>query len=323
VHRSSVIGPKPNAVKDVNYMLIKLIKLLFSSNEVKDQTANSVDESIEMLNNISNGLGEFASFAFDDQNQNAKKEKARQMLSIITDIETKNALLNNTTLSYSLAIAYCNYNAWFVRGEERKMYLEKCISFLYKAISIYPKNHDAKSELGRLLIEEKEIRNLTKGIELLEELDREGKMPSFLNSVLSKAHRQSGNIEIDDMYELCEFTDPSPAVFREERKRFRALINKYKKQEEIEKLKITLNQYYNLAVLVTVCYGSHDCNSAVSGFQYDQATKIVKQICNKINCSFASHGYILNSKFISGNDLKTFIKVFGDIDKSYDPLKKL
>ncbi len=191
-----------------------------------------------------------------------------------------------------------------------------------ESLFIAPNNINAKSELGRLLIEEKVIRNLSKGIKILEDLENDGNMPLHLNSILSKAHRQLGNIEQDSGFNLCAFDDPNPAVFSEERKRFRALIRKYKKQNEIDKLRTTLNQYYNLGVLVTICYGEHDCNSGVIGWQYDEAIKTVRKVCNKIDFSFAQHGFLEESNFISKNDWKTFVVVFGESTKSFNPLMK-
>ena len=109
---------------------------------------------------------------------------------------------------------------------------------------------------------------------------------------------------------------------REERKRFRALIRKYKKQGETDKLKASLEQYYNLAVLVTICYGDHDCNSGVSGWQYDDAVKIVPKLCNEIDFSFVRNGFLDKSNFISKNDWKTFVVVFGKSTKSFNPAMK-
>jgi hypothetical protein len=178
-----------------------------------------------------------------------KNEKAKEMLSIITSIEKDSTQFQNSDLFYSIAIAYHNYCAWFVRGDEREKYLVKCVGNLNKSISLSPNNINAKSELGHLLIEEKVIRDLSKGIQILEDLKNHGNMPSYLDSVLSKAHRQTGDIKLEDGFNLCAFDNPTPGVFSEERKRFRALIRKYKKQNDKNKLEKTLNQYYNLAVL--------------------------------------------------------------------------
>jgi len=137
-------------------------------------------------------------------------------------------------------------------------------------------------------------------------------MPEYLNSILAKATRQSIGVKLESTYDLCSFKDPSPAVFREERKKFRELIRKFKKEKNTDSLKITLNQYYQLAVLVTTCYGEHDCNSGVRGNQYESAIKIVRNVCKDIDYSYITHGKIEKSNFISENDWKTFIKFFGN-----------
>ena len=301
-------------------MVFKIFKSLFTNDATKKPMSNGIARQIAMLNNISNGTGEYASIAFNEEDPKKKNEKAVEMLSIITEIENNSTQLQNSELFYSIAIAYRNYCAWFVRGDDRKKFLEKCVTYLNKSLSIDPAKIDTKLELGRLLIEEKAIRNLLKGIDILEELNANGNMPSHLNSILSKAHRQSGNIEQDGSFNLCAFSDPSPGVFREERKRFRALIRKYKKQNEIDKLKATLNQYYNLAVLVAICYGEHDCNSGVIGWQYDEAIKTVSEVCNKIDFTFVQHGFLEKANFISKTDWKNFVVVFGESTKSLNPI---
>lgn len=300
-------------------MVFRILKSLFSNDAVKTPIANDAEVQIALLNNISNGLGEYASVAFNEKNPIEKDEKSSEMLSIITEIEKTSTQLKSSDLFYSIAIAYRNYCVWFVRGDNRKQFLEKCLFYLNESLSITPNNINTKSELGRLLIEEKAIRNLSKGIKILEDLKNDGNMPSHLNSILSKAHRQTGNIEQDSVFDLCTFNDPSPAVFSEERKRFRALIRKYKKQNEIDKLQTTLNQFYNLAVLVAICYGEDDCNSGVIGWQYDEAIKTVRKVCDKIDFLFTQHGFLEKSNFISKNDWKTFVVVFGESTKSFNP----
>lgn len=303
-------------------MIFQKLKSLFSSNTIKKPIPSNVEEQIALLNNISNGLGEYATVAFSEENPTKKNDKALKMLSTIAEIEKSSTQLKHSELFYSIAIAYRNYCSWFVRGADRKQYLEKCLFYLNESLSIAPDNINVKSELGILLIEEKAIRNISKGMRLLEDLKNDGNLPAHLNSILSKAHRQSGDIEQDMGFSLCTFCDPSPAVFREERKRFRALIRKYKNQGETDKLKISLEQYYNLAVLVTICYGEHDCNSGVSGWQYDDAVKIVPKLCHEIDFSFVRNGFLDKSNFISNNDWKTFVVVFGESTKSFNPAMK-
>ena len=49
--------------------------------------------------------------------------------------------------------------------------------------------------------------------------------------------------------------------------------NYYKKENNFDNLNRTLENYYNLAILVVLCYGSHDCKSGVAGYDYDLAIK--------------------------------------------------
>lgn len=291
-------------------MFKKLFDSLFGNKTIIDNNYNS--SSISTLEDISNGMGEYASYSFREINDDIKRVKGQEMLDIITKIELNSSQLVDTKFYYTLAIAYRNYCAWFVRGVERKIYLEKTILCLKQSIDISKDNTVSKAELGRLLIEEKIVRNLSKGIEILENLKSINQIPDYLNSVLSKALRQNGQIEFTANYNLCSFEDPSPAVFREERKKFRVLIRECQKMNDEEKLKQVLNQYYNLAVLVTLCYKEHDCNSSVAGSDYEKAMIIVKKVCKKINYSFPNDGHIEDSSFISANDWKTFKKVFGD-----------
>ncbi len=67
---------------------------------------------------------------------------------------------------------------------------------------------------------------------------------------------------------------------------------------------------------------NNDCNSAVSGKQYNEAVKIVKKICRKIDFIFDQYGLIEGSNFISKNDWKTFTSVFGESTKSFNPAIK-
>ncbi len=122
-------------------------------------------------------------------------------------------------------------------------------------------------------------------------------------------------------YDLCKLNNPTPHNFNRERVKFRALIRKFKKNNDLDSLKIVLDQYYNLSVLVTICYGNEDCKIGVGGRQFDKAVKIIPKVCKNINFSYAENGKLENSSFISNNDWKTFINVFGENSKKFN-LKK-
>ena len=304
-------------------MILKGLRSLFRGASAKEtDNSNGLTDRIARLNRMSNGLGEYAEAAFSDDDV-IKNEKAKEMLSVITNIELESKGYESSDLHYALAIAQRNYCAWFARGMDSKPILEKTIKNLEQATYLNSDDNHAKAELGRILIEEKIVRDRKKGLKILEKLKREGVMPAHLNSILAKASRQSGILKIDRKYNLCKFTDPSPAVFAEERKRFRALIRQCKKNNKDKDLIIVLDQYYNLAVLASLCYGNHDCSSAVAGRDYDLATGIVKSKCKSIKYTFSNNGYLENSGLISKNDWKTFVLVFGENGKKFNPRKKL
>lgn len=265
-----------------------------------------------ILSSLSDSLGEFAPI---ETKYDKQKERMSLVINRIRDEVNQN---NNFELFYLFAISIRNFTSWYIRGDERKKYLDEVIFYLEKSIGLNDKFVEAKAELGLLLIEQKVVRNLEKGYSILNGLKNINQLPSYLDSTLSKAERQLGLVCVEDNFDFSNL-NPAPAVFAEERKKYRTLIRKYKKEKDIDNLKRTLKNFYNLAILVVVCYGSHDCKSGVVGHDYDLAIGRVKKIGKKINFSFKENGYIKNCNFISNNDWKQFISVFGEIDKEIDP----
>ncbi len=298
-------------------MFNKLFKSRKSPNDSK-----RIEYSKSQLIEIIDGLGEYASIAFSNEEQSTKSEKAKKMHSLLELIGENHNEDKEAELKYLLAIGYRNYTAWFVRGENRKMFLDKVVFLLREADSIDPRQLDSRAELGRILIDEKVVRNLAEGAEILTSLKLANQLPSHLNSILSKANRQLGILDEEGTFDLCSFSDPSPAVFREERKRFRALIRQYKKEGKEIALEKTLDQFYKLAVLVTICYDDHDCNSGTIGWKYDEAVKLVKKHCNQIDYTYAQNGVIENNKFLSTNDWKVFTNFYGHATRSWRPNSK-
>lgn len=88
-----------------------------------------------------------------------------------------------------------------------------------------------------------------------------------------------------------------------------------------EKLKIALTQIYKLAFFAVICYQMHDCKAGVAGVDYDQALKLRKQIPSDINVSYQENGYITYCNFLSINDWKSFINVYGNTNKICNPFK--
>jgi len=265
-----------------------------------------------ILSSLSDGLGEFAPI---ETKYDKQKERMSLVINRIRDEINQN---NNFELFYLFAISIRNFTSWFIRGTERKKYLEEVIFYLKKSIGLNDKFVEAKAELGLLLIEQKVVRNLEKGYSILDGLKNINQLPSYLDSTLSKAERQLGLVCVEDDVDFSNL-NPTPAVFNEERKKYRILIKKYKKENNFDNLNRTFKNYYNLAILVVLCYGSHDCKSGVAGYDYDLAIKRIKKFGKKLNFSFKENGYIKNCNFISNNDWKQFISVFGEVDKEIDP----
>lgn len=265
-----------------------------------------------ILTSLSNSMSEFAPI---ENKYDVQKERMRLVINRIRDEINHN---NNFELFYLFAISVRNFTSWYIRGDERKKYLDEVIFYLEKSISLNDKFVEAKAELGLLLIEQKVVRNLKKGYSILNGLKNINQLPSHLDSVLSKAERQLGLVCVEDDVDFSNL-NPTPAVFNEERKKYRILIKKYKKENNFDNLNRTLKNYYNLAILVVLCYGSHDCKTGVAGYDYDLAIKRIKKFGKKLNFSFKENGYIKNCNFISNNDWKQFISVFGEVDKEIDP----
>ena len=122
---------------------------------------------------------------------------------------------------------------------------------------------------------------------------------------------------MEDQFDLCSVDMMTPFDLKEQRKEFRTLIKNYKKTNEIDRLKTVLNQYYNLAVVVTICYGDQDFKSSVGG-HFDIVKDTVKKICKKINFSYESDGILKNSSFISNNDWKTYVEIFGESSRTFN-----
>lgn len=121
---------------------------------------DSISSSIKTLQQIS----------MNNYNLPITQELMRDLISKAEENKKDNM---SSELEYWLGIAWRNYTSWFVRGDERKIYLDKAINHLENAITISQKNLSKEwllyaRELGVLLIDEAIVRNLERGIFLLD-----------------------------------------------------------------------------------------------------------------------------------------------------------
>ncbi len=122
------------------------------------------------------------------------------MLKAIEKVETQHPNSNSAELEYSLGIAWRNYTAWFIRSDERKPYLEKAVMQFAKAYTLEKGSSGTKwtsyaSELGALLVEEALIRDLERGIPLLEAVFQSTRDYEPLLCTYAQAIYKSGNIQ--------------------------------------------------------------------------------------------------------------------------------
>ncbi|KAF5414744.1 MAG: hypothetical protein C5S48_07665 [Candidatus Methanogaster sp.] len=108
-----------------------------------------------------------------------------EMHKLISKVEKRFLDSDSYELEYRLGIALRNYTAWFVRGDERKLYLQEAVQHLEKAYALSKEviseeltatdKHTLGSldrntiacEVGFILIDEAIIRDLEKGISYL------------------------------------------------------------------------------------------------------------------------------------------------------------
>jgi hypothetical protein len=99
------------------------------------------------------------------------------MLETIQAAESQYPSSDCAELEYWLGIAWRNYTAWFLRGDARRSPLQKAISHFERAALLEESGSTPKwityaSELGAILVEEALVRDLERGVAVLEKVFR-------------------------------------------------------------------------------------------------------------------------------------------------------
>jgi tetratricopeptide (TPR) repeat protein len=128
-----------------------------------------------------NSLVEIAAFGAGEESAHEKSN----MDIVLAMVESNVTESSSSMLLYWLGIAWRNYTAWHIRGDDRKPYLERATNYFRQALEKskheWPmrqplnKRHDGAyldqitiaGELGSMLVEEKIIRNLDEGEKIL------------------------------------------------------------------------------------------------------------------------------------------------------------
>lgn len=172
------------------------------------------------------------------------------MLNTIERIEREYPDVDSAEVNYWFGIAWRNFTAWFIRGEERRGYLEKAVAYLEKAYEIEKRSSGNRwkhyaSELGRLLVGEKVVRDLGKGIAILEEIylketDYEPALYYYFDGLYKTGEFEKAAeiaLEISNRAAKSEeWKNSFPSGLKHlAAKAYRALVRKYKKEGSTNK----------------------------------------------------------------------------------------
>ncbi|MBA7473143.1 hypothetical protein ES707_08477 [subsurface metagenome] len=185
------------------------------------------------------------------------------MLKKITEIEKRIPNTKSSELEYWLAIATRNYTAWYVRGDERKSYLETVIAHFTNAYNLSKDNSTFKlprgtylqktcpdklddhaliaMEFGKLLIDEAIIRDVQTGIAILEPIfentaDYHPEYCSYADAFFKLGdYERCAAVALDlerRAKRSTEWNEVPPAIYTLIAKAYRAQAKKHKKNKE-------------------------------------------------------------------------------------------
>lgn len=253
------------------------------------------------LLDLSEGMGFPATGPESDQHR-----VGQQMIEEINQLENHIRSGIDPNLEYLFAIAIRNYTAWFVRGDDRKRFLERTVAHLEKAAEMG--SPDAQIELTRILIEEKLVRNLDGALKLAGRLQHEEQLPEWLAPAVEKAKRWSGKVDIPGDSDFSALS-ATPAAIREERTKLRKfLIDLVKSGNRTTAINVA-KRLYNLGLLAAYLYGDFDGSSGVSGATFDAAAENLREVNNKFNFDYL--GRIVDADFLTPTDYNRIERILG------------
>jgi hypothetical protein len=183
-----------------------------------------------------------------------------QMLETVRMVEDQHPASNSAELEYWLGIAWRNYAAWFVRGDERKPYLEKAIGHFEKAYTVEKASSGTRwktyaSELGALLVDEALIRDLEHGIFLLEAVfqstqDYEPLLCSYAEAIYKTGDFEKAAVIATELYKRAKSSKEwkqniPPAPMRIAAMAYRAEIKHLKKGGKVREALSASNNLLN------------------------------------------------------------------------------
>lgn len=141
---------------------------------------------------------------------------------------------------------------------------------------------------------------------------------NYIYSSLAKVYKK--NKQYRDAYLLSKKALPTPAAFRDCAICLRSLAKEARKSGTEASYRQALDELYRLAVHACLCYGTHDCQSGVSGRAYARAIVISRGLKSKpINATFQQNGKIVGGGLLAEQDYDMLIDAFGQNENTYAP----
>ena len=306
--------------------MLKIFSSLFGSR--KKERFSKESDIIQYAENVLSGLGIYATNSMSDDWQKWEQKMRDDLASF-----ERHAKKYSSPRLYTLAgNGWGLFSTWYRRKHEDKTTpLLRAISLFEEALKIDPNFEDAKISLGGMLIERKQVRDLDRGVLILNEVQSKS---GHVQALINEAKRWRGEIEFDPTFDYTKVQLLPLGELREERKKCRSLIRSLKKAKKTDEMHPVLEHMYRIAVL-------HDVATYVminGDYFIDEKKdkvwdkKLEKIARNVTRYSYVSHGKLVfedaalaesDRYFLSKNDYKSFELIFSKTDKTFDPAKLL
>jgi tetratricopeptide (TPR) repeat protein len=277
------------------------------------------NELINYAETVLTGTGIYASKSMSDD----WHKWERKMYKDLIKFEKKAKKYSSSELYTLAGKGWELFSIWYRRkNEDKTTPLKRAISMFNQALKIEPNNLEANTGLASLLIERVQVRDLERGLEILNQIPDK---TDEIQVLISKANRWTDNIEFNSDFDYTNIELIPLTSLREERKRCRALVRQLKKKKEkTNELIKVLEHMYRIAVLHDAAtHVMLNCGYFVDPKKYNACYNKLQKATENINkYSYQNNGKLKKSNncFFSDNDYKTFEKIFGNTDKVFDPV---